>query len=313
MKLVKRTEIEKPPVVYNLHVQNNHNYLANGTVVSNCHGLRGPVLQKLVCDNASKIPYRFGVTGTLPKDPSEKMLVHIAAGPIRFEIPAHELISRKVLSSVQIDIVQLEEDLTKEYNEFLKEIKFGVKPTYTQFKDGYFTDFSAEKSYLQRKKSRIEFIADMIMAKCDNSGNALVLIGNIAMCRKIAALIPGSILVNGQDVADPVKRQVVYDMFKTRNDLIVLATPNIAGTGLSIDRIFNIITVDIGKSFIRIIQAIGRGLRKSDDKSHVSHTDICSDLKYGKKHLAERVKFYKEAKYPHKKYVIDYNKECVEI
>jgi superfamily II DNA or RNA helicase len=292
-------------------LQNNPRIMTqfNMVVIDECHGLRGAQLQKLVCDYAGQVPYRFGFTGTLPKDPSERMLVHIASGPIRYEIPAHELIDRGVLSTVQIDILQLQEDLTKEYEVFKKEVIIGRVPTYAEFKDGYFVDFSAEKSYIQRRPTRIEWVSDLIMTKLDTSGNVLCLVDNIALGRKLAALIPGSIFVNGKDVKDAKKRQDVYELFKTRDDLIIIATVNIAGTGLSIDRIFNLITLDVGKSYIRVIQAIGRGLRKADDKQHVSYTDICSDLKYGKKHLSERIKYYKESHYPYKKYVVDYNKD----
>jgi superfamily II DNA or RNA helicase len=65
--------------------------------------------------------------------------------------------------------------------------------------------------------------------------------------------------------------------------------------------------IDIGKSFIRVIQTIGRGLRKAKDKDSVLVTDICSDLKYGKRHLAERTKFYREAQYPYKKIKVKYS------
>jgi len=65
--------------------------------------------------------------------------------------------------------------------------------------------------------------------------------------------------------------------------------------------------IDLGKSFIRIIQTIGRGLRMDKDKEFVSVSDVCSDLKYGKKHVRERVKYYKEAKYPYQKTVVKYD------
>jgi superfamily II DNA or RNA helicase len=292
-------------------LQNNPKIMTqfNMVVIDECHGLRATQLQKLVCDYAGQIPYRFGFTGTLPKDPSEKMLVHVAAGPIRYEIPAHELIDRGVLSTLQIDIIQMQEDLTKEYDQFKKEIIIGKIPSYKEFKDGYFADYSAEKSYIQRRKQRIEWVSDLIMTKLDTTGNVLCLVDNIQLGRKIAALIPGAIFINGKDVKAAKKRQETYELFKTRDDLIVIATVNIAGTGLSIDRIFNLITLDIGKSYTRVIQAIGRGLRKADDKHHVSYTDICSDLKYGKKHLGERISYYKESHYPYKKYTVDYNKD----
>jgi superfamily II DNA or RNA helicase len=63
--------------------------------------------------------------------------------------------------------------------------------------------------------------------------------------------------------------------------------------------------VDIGKSSIRVIQSIGRGLRKANDKDSVTVTDICSDLKYGRSHLNKRISYYKEAQYPFEKNTID--------
>lgn len=282
-------------------------------IVDECHGAKGPTLSKILTEHAGSIPHRFGVTGTLPKDPCDLMAVHLALGQVKYTILAHTLMNEGVLSTIQIDILQLEEDLTKEYDTWCKEecISIGRKPTYKEFKDGYFGDFDSERSYIRRKENRIEWIADLLLTKLDKSGNVLCLVDNIPFGRRIAALIPNSIFINGKDVRDPIKRQKVYDLFKTRDDLIVIATVNIAGTGLSINRIFNLITIDIGKSFIRVIQAIGRGLRKADDKSHVSYTDICSDLKYGKKHVTERIKFYKEARYPYKKYKVEYNKEQI--
>lgn len=281
-------------------------------IVDECHGLRGNSLQKIICEYAAKIPYRFGFTGTLPKDPSEKMLVRIAVGPTRYEIHAHELIDRGVLSSINIDVIQLEEDLHKEYNSWCEEECIGKPPTYEIFKREYFGDYAAEKSYVHRKPSRNQWIASKLQQLVDKSGNVLCLVDSIAVGRKIAELIPNAVFVNGQDVKSPKKRQEVYDLFKVRDDLIVIATVHIAGTGLNINRIFNLVTVDIGKSFIRVIQGIGRGLRKAEDKQHVVYTDICSDLKYGKTHLTDRLKYYKEAKYKHKTHKIQYEKPSIE-
>ncbi len=283
-------------------------------IVDECHGLRGNVLQKMITDQAGKIPYRFGFTGTIPKDPIEKMAVHLSVGPERFRIEAHELINKGVLSTIQIDILQLEEDLKTEYDTWCQEECIGKPPTYAAFKDEYFSDFSAEKSYIQRKGVRAEWIANFIETKRSQpKGNVLCLVDNIPFGRKLANMIPGAIFVNGQDVKDAKKRQAIYDLYATNDNLVVIATVHIAGTGLSINRIFHLITIDIGKSFIRVIQAIGRGLRMSDDKNHVSYTDICSDLKYGKKHLTERIKFYKEARYPFKKFTKDYERTTEDI
>lgn len=297
-------------------IQHNRRIMTefNMVIVDECHGLRGSVLQDIICEHAAKIPYRFGFTGTLPKDAVERMSVHVAVGPERHNMPAHKLIEMGVLSTVQIDILQLTEDFYAEYKEWCKNESFGKPPSYQVFKEDYFPDYATEKSYLHKKQARLKWIANFIIKKKDNKkGNVLCLIDNIAFGRKLTELIPGAIFINGQDVTKAEKRQSVYDMFATNDNLVVIATIHVAGTGLSINRIFNLVTIDVGKSFIRVIQAIGRGLRTDSDKNHLSYTDICSDLKYGNKHLNERIKFYKESHYPHKKnrvpYEVNYNGE----
>lgn len=279
-------------------------------LVDECHGAKGNVLQKILTDHAAKIPYRFGVTGTLPKDPSDVMSIKVALGPVRGSVTASELMERGILAQLHIDVIQLEEDLRDQYNQFCREDVIGSKPpTYIQFKDGYFPDFSTEKSYLHKNKTRIEWIADFLLAKQDaKKGNVLCLVDSIAFGRQLAEVIPGAVFVNGQDVKKSSERQKVYDLFKDNDNLIVIATVHIAGTGLNIRRIFNLVMVDVGKSFIRVIQAIGRGLRTAEDKKSVLVTDICSDLKYSKKHLKQRTNYYEEAKYQYKKHKIDYIK-----
>ena len=237
-------------------------------VVDECHGLKGPVLNKILIDHCARIPYRFGVTGTLPKHETDRMSVRVAVGDVKITISAKSLMDEGVLAQLSIDVVQLEENLKKEYDEFCSNGVIGKPPTYTQFKDGYFPDFDAEKSYLQRNQLRIGWVAALIEAKRNQEkGNVLCFVDNITYGRQLAALIPDAIFVNGQDTKKIADRQAIYDMFKTNDHLVVIATVHIAGTGLSIRRIFNLVTIDIGKSFIRVIQAIGRGVRIADDKT----------------------------------------------
>lgn len=278
-------------------------------IVDECHGLKGAQLTKILTDHAARMPYRFGVTGTLPKEPADQMSVHVAVGEVKYTVNASDLIDKGILSRLHIDVFQLEEDLEAEYKQFCaEEVSFGEKPpTYIQFKDGYFPDFTAEKNYLQKNGDRIEWIAAMIEQKRDEKkGNVLCLVDNIAFGRKLAKLIPNAIFVNGQDVKQK-DRKGIYDMFKDADDLVVIATVHVAGTGLSINRIFHLFLIDSGKSFIRVIQAIGRGLRMANDKDFVSVYDICSDLKYSKRHTTERLNYYKEALYPFKKHKVKYN------
>ena len=71
--------------------------------------------------------------------------------------------------------------------------------------------------------------------------------------------------------------------------------------------IFNLILIEPGKSFVRVIQSIGRGIRKAKDKDFVQIWDITSTCKFAKRHLTHRKKFYKEADYPFTLEKIEWN------
>ncbi len=279
-------------------------------IVDEAHGLKGQVLTKLLNEHGRHISLRFGVTGTLPKAATDAMAVRIAVGEKQFEITAHELITKGYLAKLDIDIIQLEVDLKNEYAEYLEEFvptpDHPKRLTYRQFKDGYFPDYQAEKRFHQTEKIRLDWIANQIEKKRDEGkGNVLCLVDGIAFGKKLAKLVDGAIFLSG---ANKMKdRKKVYNLFKDNDNLVVIATVKIASTGLNIKRIFNMMFIDMGKSFIRVIQTIGRGLRKAPDKDYVGVTDICSDLKYSRKHTSERIKFYKEAEYPHKKRTVDYS------
>ena len=178
------------------------------------------------------------------------------------------------------------------------------KVTYAKVKNSYFSDFKSEKKFLHSQPARLDWIANDLQNKCMLTGNVLCLVNGVAFGKKLASKIEGAVFLHGADGKEV--RKEIYAQFKDNDNLIVIATVNIAGTGLDITRIFNLVLVDIGKSFIRVIQAIGRGLRKGGDKDHVYVTDICSDLKYSKRHATKRIKHYNDAQYPNKKRSVDY-------
>lgn len=277
-------------------------------IVDECHGLRGNVLTELLLQHGKDIPYRFGVTGTLPKDECDRQSVIIAVGNVRYNIPVHKLQSEGHLAELQIDILQTEIDLREPYQNYLDEKDFsdtkGKPRTYIQFCDSYLPDWAAEKRYLQHDVRRLDWIATYIENKKDEKlGNTLVLVDGISFGKKLSEMIPGAVFLQGKDKMK--ERKKIYDSFKTENNLVIIATIQIASTGLDIPRIFNMICIDVGKSFVRVIQSVGRSLRKADDKDRAHFTDICASLKYSKRHVRERMIYYKEAHYPHTKKIVD--------
>jgi superfamily II DNA or RNA helicase len=239
-------------------------------IVDEVHQAKAEVLTKLLTQNFRNCPIRWGLTGTVPKEQWEFQGILASIGPVINQVSAHDLQEKGVLAQLNINVLQT---------------------TDVQV----FTSFHDEYSFLVTDDNRLQWIASKIAA-LSATGNTLVLINRIDTGNKLIALIPQAVFVSGGMKLDDRKEE--YDEIKTSDDKIILATYGVAAVGINIPRIFNLVLLEPGKSFVRVIQSIGRGIRKAEDKDHVEIWDITSTCKYAKRHLTERKKFYKEAKYP---------------
>ena len=108
--------------------------------------------------------------------------------------------------------------------------------------------------------------------------------------------INNAVFVSGATKAKDRKDE--YDDVAISDDKVIVATYGVAAVGINIPRIFNLVLLEPGKSFVRVIQSIGRGIRKAEDKDFVQIWDITSTCKFAKRHLTKRKAFYKDANYP---------------
>jgi len=82
-------------------------------------------------------------------------------------------------------------------------------------------------------------------------------------------------------------------------------------TGVNIVNLHNIINTHPTKSKIKILQSIGRGLRKGGEKTECTYYDLSDDLNYKSskcytyQHFIERLKIYVKAKFRYKTYKVD--------
>lgn len=239
-------------------------------IVDEVHMAKAEVLKKLLSENLANAPIRWGLTGTIPKEDINFQSILATLGPVVNRIAAHQLQEKGVLSQCHVNIVQL-------------------------FDPQAFRTYQEELKYLVTNKERIEYIAKLCKAITE-SGNTLILVDRIECGKFLEELLPNSVFINGSVKLDDRKEH--YNEVREVDDKIIIATYGVAAVGLNIPRIFNLVLLEPGKSFVRVIQSIGRGIRKAEDKDFVQIWDITSTCKYAKRHLTERKKFYKEAKYP---------------
>jgi len=239
-------------------------------IIDEVHQAKAEVLKKLLTQNLRNAPIRWGLTGTIPKEKFEFESIHASIGPVIGQITAKELQDKGVLAECHVNVVQLIDVVEHR-------------------------DYQSELKYLVTDSNRLEYIGKLLNT-VSQSGNTLILVDRISAGQQLADLIPGSTFVSGTvKVKD---RKETYDEIKEGTNKVIIATYGVAAVGLNIPRIFNLVLIEPGKSFVRVIQSIGRGVRKAKDKDFVQIWDLTSTCKYAKRHLTQRKKFYKEAQYP---------------
>lgn len=279
MKMISREEVKKSDITYNLHIKDNHNYVVNGHVVSNCHKAKADVLRDQLSGIFRNVPIRWGLTGTIPKDEHEAVACTCALGPVVGNLSSKELQDMGVLADLDINILQLQDGV----------LSFG--------------SYAQELKWLLTDPIRLDYISSIINSLAA-SGNTLVLIDRIKTGEMLTERNPDWVFISGG--MKTTDRQKEYAEISDMNNKVIVATYGVAAVGINIPRIFNLVMIEPGKGFVRVIQSIGRGIRKAEDKDYVQIVDITSNLKYSKKHLTKRKQYYLEQKFRYMMTKVEY-------
>lgn len=248
-------------------------------MVDEVHQAKADVLKKLLTGSFRNVPIRWGLTGTIPKADHEKLTLEVSLGSVVHQLSANELQGQGVLAQCDVKVLQLQDNVS-------------------------YSNYQSELTYLTTDPKRLDYLAEIIETMA-LGGNTLVLIDRIKAGEGLLERLPeDTVFISGSMKSKDRKNE--YDEVSEANNKIILATYGVAAVGINIPRIFNLVLVEPGKSFVRVIQSIGRGIRKAQDKDHVQIWDVTSSAKFSKRHLTERKKYYREAKYPFKVEKVDY-------
>jgi len=257
--------------------------------------------------------YRWGMSGTFPKDESYEMMeIMSKTGPVVDIVKAKELMDDGFITKVKI------KGLLMYHNnwEFAQQLEIVAS---RDKKTAY--DLEVEK--IQETPERLNVI-NKIVSQCKS--NTLVLFHNIEYGQKILEklkksnpdkdfyYIDGSVKNNGNSKNIENNRTFIKgEMNKTDGKVKVLvASFATLSTGVSIDAITNVIFCQSFKKAQVIIQSIGRALRLHPDKKMAyifdlvdvfNHDDFSARTKSKFKnilynHWIQRLKIYAEEEYP---------------
>ena len=229
--------------------------------------------------------YRFGMTGTLDGTQTHRLVLEGLFGKVEKVTSTKELMDKDTLASLKIKCLVLKhkENECKE----VKDLKY-----------------SEELQYIVAHKTRNTFISRL----CDKlNGNTLCLYQlvekhGLVLYNLMKDFDRKVFFIHGG--TDTETREKIRAITEKETNAIIVASYGTFSTGINIRNLHNIVFASPSKSRIRVLQSIGRGLRKSD-KGDIQTTllDIADDFTYKDRknftlnHFLERINIYNEEEF----------------
>jgi len=250
-----------------------------------------------ILEKCTECKFRMGTTGTLDGTQTHQLVLEGLFGPVHKVTTTKKLMDSNDLAQLDINIL-----LLKYADEFCK-----VK-----------RDYQAEMDFIVKYEPRNNFISNLAM---DADGNTLILFQYVDKhgkplhnmlqdkFKKMDIIDRRLFYVSGETDVDT--REEIRAITEKESNAIIVASMGTFSTGINIKRLHNIIFASPSKSQIRVLQSIGRGLRKSSDGINTKVYDIADDLHWKSKknytlvHAAERIKIYSKEKFDYKLYDIN--------
>jgi len=228
--------------------------------------------------------YRFGFTGTLPDNDLDQWNIFGKFGRIVYKKKSIDLRNQKYISDVSIAVLKL----------FYKYL-----PTFSTASSlNPIQAYEEEIQFLQNYPFR-NFLIAKIVNKVDK--NILIMVDRILHGEELYRVLTEKTqkqvyFVHGD--VEVEEREKIRNLMENSDNVACIAISRIFSTGINIKNLHHIIFASIGKAKIKIIQSIGRTLRKHASKKKATIFDIWDNLKYGNNHTLERLALYEEEKIP---------------
>lgn len=258
-----------------------------------CHGFKSKSLTTIM-EKCTEAEYRFGTTGTLDGSLTHELVLQGLFGKTFKVTTTRELQDNDTLA--QLHIIRL----VLKYSEKVRKANVGL-------------DYQDEIDFIVRNEKRNKLIRNLTL---DQKGNTLLLFQYVEKHGKPLYDMVRSKAEEGRKVffvsgsTDTEDREAIRKLTETQKDAIIVASMGVFSTGINIRNLHNIIFASPSKSQIRVLQSIGRGLRKSDDGRTTKLIDISDDMTWkGRQNFAllhslERLKIYESEKFDHKTYEV---------
>lgn len=241
---------------------------------------------KNIMEKMTRCELRYGFTGTLDEAETHELVLTGLFGPVRRAAWTHELIERDVLSDLKIRVLVLH------YDDAIKR---------SLHNSSYDTEIDFIVTHPERNKMIVNLANKL-------PGNTLILYRFVEkQGKKLFEMLQDTNEADnvfhyygGTDVDE---REAIRKVLETKKNAKIAASIQTFGEGVNVKNLDNIILASPSKKRIKNLQAIGRILRKSGNKTAMTY-DIADNLQLPKerpnhtlRHFSHRIKTYQEEKF----------------
>jgi len=246
-------------------------------VIDECHKLKkGNKIGKMI--SSIKTFHKFGLTGTLPDTKIDEWNIVGKIGNVFYEKNSYELRTESYLTNAEIKVISID---------------YKDKVRYVPDQNKYKT----ELDFIYNNNFRNN-IMKQVCEKFKN--NVLIMVNHIAhgevLYNYLSSNLPDRKIYFIRGEVEVEERARVIKEMETSDNIICIAISAIFSTGVNIKNLHMIVFASGGKSFIRIIQSIGRGLRLNPNKDKLSIIDLADKLRYSQEHAVRRQEIYTQEK-----------------
>ena len=250
--------------------------------------------------------YRHGFTGTLKSAESKthRLVLEGCFGEVKRIVSTKRLMDEGTVADFEIKAIVLSHS---------KEVRKEFKKAMGQVKEAQ-RRWPAEREFIVNHEKRNLFIRNLLWSL--KGQNNLVLFDLVEKHGKVLApmlkkegrelhFIYGA---TKGDERERVRHLVENDPIKQHD---ILASYGVFSTGVNIKRLDNVIFATSSKSEIKVLQSIGRSLRKAEDSQKAVLYDIADDLSSGSysnytmEHFKKRIEIYSTEEFQFKIFTVE--------
>lgn len=260
-----------------------------------------------IMEKLTNCEYRHGFTGTLKSSESKthRMVLEGCFGQVKRYVNTKKLMEDGTVADFKVKAIVLSHsnETRKVFKDAISKIKEGTKK------------WPAEREFIVNHEKRNNFIRNLVHSL--EGQNNLILFD---LVEKHGKVLEPLLQKEGRELhfiyggttgeeRERIRHLVENDERKCHD---ILASYGVFSTGVNLRRLDNVIFASGSKSEIKVLQSIGRTLRKADDSNKATLYDIADDLSVGEsfenytlKHFKKRIEIYGQEEFAFKIFTVE--------